>query len=279
MHTLLPGARSLYLAGPCLTPRATPAPGRLQHLDCIVREVLRLKPTAPGMVREAVQDVALGQYTVPRGTHIIVHPFSMHRTARLWLDGASFTPQRWALPGVAARGGGGSHDGMAACPDVAEAHAAMVEGGKQAEEAAGPAGAGAGQQQGPGPAGVGSSAPKRGGAGGGGGAREAAGAGEGAEDAAAGGDGELKAKRKRRRKGKGGGAGVGAGGEGGAGLAAQPGKKAGEAAMCASHAFMPFGAGERGCVAQVFVQVRWRRVPRQWRAAAAVLLRRTCHAQ
>ncbi len=49
---------------------------------------------APLVVRKALQDVQVGQYTIPKGTAMILHVFAMHNTSANYERHAEFLPVR-----------------------------------------------------------------------------------------------------------------------------------------------------------------------------------------
>jgi cytochrome P450 len=67
------------------------------------------------MGRRALRDTAAGEYLIPKGSHVHVSQFLMHRDARYFPEPERFYPQRWTPEAVAARpkfsyfpfGGGG----------------------------------------------------------------------------------------------------------------------------------------------------------------------------
>lgn len=67
---------------------------RLPRLEAIVREVLRLYPSA-GFTREPIEDTFLGKHRLPRGTEVFVFPYILHRDERHFLRADRFEPARW----------------------------------------------------------------------------------------------------------------------------------------------------------------------------------------
>ena len=53
---------------------------------------------APLVVRKALQDVRIGQYTIPKGTAMILHLFAMHNTSANFERHAEFLPVRPMKP-------------------------------------------------------------------------------------------------------------------------------------------------------------------------------------
>jgi cytochrome P450 len=68
---------------------------RLRYTRDVFREVLRLYPPVPMMVREATRPEAFRGRTVPPGAQIVLSPWHQHRHERLWDDPDDFRPDRW----------------------------------------------------------------------------------------------------------------------------------------------------------------------------------------
>ena len=77
-----------------------PALDQMPYLDACVQEAMRLKPVAPIMGAEAVQDVALDGVRVPAG--VVVFMLLRHAFERdvPLADGAEFRPERWLDPAL-----------------------------------------------------------------------------------------------------------------------------------------------------------------------------------
>ncbi|GMP49667.1 hypothetical protein CsSME_00016585 [Camellia sinensis var. sinensis] len=59
-------------------------------------ETLRLYPSGPlSIPRESIQDCYVSGYYVPKGTHLIVNIWKLHRDPRLWADPNEFRPERF----------------------------------------------------------------------------------------------------------------------------------------------------------------------------------------
>ncbi len=69
---------------------------RLEYLDAVVKESLRIRPIMPAggarLVRRAFQ---LGDYVIPPGTTLINCMYILHRRADLYQDPDAFTPERF----------------------------------------------------------------------------------------------------------------------------------------------------------------------------------------
>jgi len=61
----------------------------------VFAEALRLYPPAPGMPRQTHKPMALGRYTVPKGSIVMVSAWCSHRDPRWWPDPLEFQPGRW----------------------------------------------------------------------------------------------------------------------------------------------------------------------------------------
>ncbi|RHZ62720.1 hypothetical protein CDV55_106203 [Aspergillus turcosus] len=65
-------------------------------LNGVCQEVLRLYPTVPITIREAVRDTTIAGKHVPKRTRIIICPYAINRSPEFWGDnGEEFVPERW----------------------------------------------------------------------------------------------------------------------------------------------------------------------------------------
>jgi cytochrome P450 len=71
---------------------------KLETLDLVINESLRLVTPLPFNVRQAVRDTDLLGYYIPAGTNIITWPGMNHRLPELWTDPDKFDPDRFAEP-------------------------------------------------------------------------------------------------------------------------------------------------------------------------------------
>ncbi|KAL2869429.1 cytochrome P450 [Aspergillus lucknowensis] len=68
----------------------------LPLLNGVCQEVLRLYPTVPATLREAVRDSTVAGKHIPKGTKIILCPYAINRSPEFWGDdGDEFRPDRW----------------------------------------------------------------------------------------------------------------------------------------------------------------------------------------
>lgn len=73
---------------------------QMPYLEACVQEAMRLKPVAPILAAEAIQDVALDSVQVPTGTVVFMllrHSFDIEVPMD---DGAEFRPERWLDPSM-----------------------------------------------------------------------------------------------------------------------------------------------------------------------------------
>jgi len=68
---------------------------QLTYTGQVIDEVMRLRPPAWIVEREALADDQLGPWHVPAGTIVAVSPFMMHRHPGLWRDPERFDPERF----------------------------------------------------------------------------------------------------------------------------------------------------------------------------------------
>ncbi|KAL4893634.1 cytochrome P450 [Aspergillus ambiguus] len=68
----------------------------LPLLNGVCQEVLRLYPTVPVTLREAIRDTTVAGKHIPKGTRIILCPYAINRSPEFWgADGEQFKPERW----------------------------------------------------------------------------------------------------------------------------------------------------------------------------------------
>lgn len=77
---------------------SAPTAASLQSMDLlgrVFRETLRLYPPAWGFARTAREADTFGAYTIPAGGLVIISPYVMHRSPRLWDRADVFDPDRF----------------------------------------------------------------------------------------------------------------------------------------------------------------------------------------
>src|SRR5271165_5322417 len=71
---------------------------KLETLDLVMNESMRLVTPVPWAMRQTVRDTELLGYYVPAGTNVIAWPATNHRLPELWTDPLQFDPERFAEP-------------------------------------------------------------------------------------------------------------------------------------------------------------------------------------
>ena len=71
---------------------------KLETLDLVINECLRLVTPLPFSVRRAVRDTEILGHYIPAGTNVTMWPGMNHRLAELWDDPERFDPARFAEP-------------------------------------------------------------------------------------------------------------------------------------------------------------------------------------
>lgn len=86
---------------------ASPVGGKLEYIEAVVLEAMRVMPPAYLIGRCTACSTELAGYSIPKGTTILVSPFILHRDVRWWgssanggddqnnNDIATFNPSRW----------------------------------------------------------------------------------------------------------------------------------------------------------------------------------------
>lgn len=66
-----------------------------RYLGAFIREVLRLYPPSPHILRDARTDVEIEGVRIPEGATVWLPQWVLHRDDRFWTDPRTFRPQRW----------------------------------------------------------------------------------------------------------------------------------------------------------------------------------------
>ena len=69
---------------------------KFQYLRNVFTESLRLYPPAWAIGREAIDNVVIGNYTIPPGSVIIMSQYITHRDPRFYSEPNRFIPERWS---------------------------------------------------------------------------------------------------------------------------------------------------------------------------------------
>lgn len=68
----------------------------LKYLERFVKEVLRLYPSAPTILRVAGEDIKTSNgYTIPKGAAVGLLIYDLHRNPKVWEDPEKFDPERF----------------------------------------------------------------------------------------------------------------------------------------------------------------------------------------
>lgn len=68
---------------------------RLAYLNGVIQEAMRLYPPAWSVGREAIEDVEIGGYSIPKGCQVWMAQWVVHRNPRWFPDPLAFRPERW----------------------------------------------------------------------------------------------------------------------------------------------------------------------------------------
>src|SRR5262249_5958444 len=68
---------------------------RLPYTRMVLSESMRLYPPAWAIGRRAIEDVPLGQYSVPKGPFVLVSQYLIQRDPRFYPDPERFDADRW----------------------------------------------------------------------------------------------------------------------------------------------------------------------------------------
>jgi cytochrome P450 len=71
---------------------------KLESLDLVMNESIRLVTPVQWAMRQTVRDTDLLGYYIPKGTNVIAYPGMNHRLAELWTDPMEFDPDRFTEP-------------------------------------------------------------------------------------------------------------------------------------------------------------------------------------
>ncbi|KAL1789027.1 steroid 17-alpha-hydroxylase/17,20 lyase [Sigmodon hispidus] len=71
----------------------------LLMLEATIREVLRIRPVAPLLLpHKAKVDSSIGEFTIPKDTHVIINLWALHHNEQEWDQPERFMPERFLDP-------------------------------------------------------------------------------------------------------------------------------------------------------------------------------------
>ncbi|CAG8699538.1 30028_t:CDS:2, partial [Racocetra persica] len=74
---------------------------QLKFLECVFKEVLRIVPPVPTLIRTNAKDETLNGYFIPKNTPLSIPIYAIHRDPSIWGDDAEhFNPSRWLNPEI-----------------------------------------------------------------------------------------------------------------------------------------------------------------------------------
>ncbi|KAG5891754.1 hypothetical protein JTB14_012488 [Gonioctena quinquepunctata] len=76
---------------------------KMEYLDMCIKDVLRLFPIAPYILRRTLEDYILDKWTIPKSTAIVVPIFNLHRDPYYWENPEHFHPDHFLPEAVQKR--------------------------------------------------------------------------------------------------------------------------------------------------------------------------------
>ncbi|MGP3973989.1 cytochrome P450 [Streptomyces sp. 8N114] len=69
---------------------------RLEYVQMVLKEAMRLYPSAPGITRRSTADIEIAGHLIPAGATVFLSPWVTHRHPAYWKDPEVFAPERFA---------------------------------------------------------------------------------------------------------------------------------------------------------------------------------------
>ncbi|NWS73261.1 CP3A9 protein, partial [Crotophaga sulcirostris] len=69
---------------------------KMEYLDMAVNEILRLFPIGGRIERTCKKDVEINGVTIPKGTIVMIPPYTLHRNPEFWPNPEEFRPERFS---------------------------------------------------------------------------------------------------------------------------------------------------------------------------------------
>lgn len=75
----------------------------MKYIECVLKEVQRIYPTAPFFGRRVTEDIQLDGYVIPKDSTVAVFTYAMHRNPELYPNPLKFDPDRFLPENVLKR--------------------------------------------------------------------------------------------------------------------------------------------------------------------------------
>ncbi|KAK0084156.1 hypothetical protein PV326_006394 [Microctonus aethiopoides] len=76
---------------------------RMEYLERVIKETMRLFPVGPILVRNVSDDLDIEKYVLPKGSSVVIPVIKLHRRDDLWTNPLEFNPDRFLPDEVAKR--------------------------------------------------------------------------------------------------------------------------------------------------------------------------------